>query len=302
MIRVRVPATSANLGPGFDTLGLALSLYLQVDIEWSEQNTIEIAGEGARDVKTVPEHNLVWQAADRVFKVAGHKPTVKLSIHNEIPLGRGLGSSAAAIVAGLTAANELLGKPLNIEEVLALAVEMEGHPDNVVPALVGGLTTAMVDNNQVYYQKINLPGQTNVVVVVPEFELPTEKSRSVLPQQIDLKVTVSNLQRACFLLASLHNRDLSNLDKAMDDQIYQPLRKQFIPGFDQVMEAAKNHGAIGTALSGAGPSILAFCAAGEHDRVARAMQEAFRSAGVRSRAFNLRVDNIGTEIVNDINR
>jgi homoserine kinase len=301
MIRVRVPATSANLGPGFDTLGLALSLYLQVDIEWSDQNIIEFAGEGAQGNKSLPERNLVWQAADRVIQTAGHRWAVKLRIYNEIPMGKGLGSSAAAIVAGLTAANELLGKPLPQEQVLALAVEMEGHPDNVVPAFMGGLTTAMVDNKQVYYQKVRLPDEIGVVIVVPEFELPTGISRSVLPQQIDLNATVSNLQRACFLLASLHNRDFSNLDKAMDDQIYQPLRKQFIPGFDQVMKAAKSQGAIGTALSGAGPSILAFCTASEQNRVAQAMQEAFSAAGVRSRGFSLQIDNKGTEILTDLN-
>jgi len=297
MIRVRVPATSANLGPGFDALGLALSLYLQVDLEWSDQNIIEFTGEGAQGIKSLPENNLVWQAASRVFQATGHRSAVKLSIHNEIPIGRGLGSSAAAIVAGLTAANELLGKPLNQEQVLALAVEMEGHPDNVVPAYMGGLTVAMVDNKQVYCQKVPFPDEIGVVIVVPEFELPTEISRSVLPQQIDQKATVSNLQRACFLLASLHNRDFSNLDKAMDDQIYQPLRKQFIPGFDQVMNAAKSHGAVGTALSGAGPSILAFCPASEQERVAQAMQEAFRHAEVNSRAYNLQVDNKGAEIL-----
>jgi len=297
MIRVKVPATSANLGPGFDTLGLALSLYLQVDIEWSDQNIVEFTGEGARDVNSIPEHNLIWQAADRVFKAAGQQPSVKLSVHNEIPLGRGLGSSAAAIVAGLTAANELLGKPLHQEELLALAVDMEGHPDNVVPAFMGGLTVAMVDGKQVYWQKITLPEEISVVVVVPEFKLPTKKSRSVLPQQIDLKVTVSNLQRACFLLACLQNRDFIHLDKAMDDQIYQPLRKQFIPGFDEVMNAAKSHGALGSALSGAGPSILAFCPANEQNRVAQAMQEAFRSVNVKSRAVNLQADNRGAEVI-----
>lgn len=297
MISVRVPATSANLGPGFDTLGLALSLYLQVTLEWSHHNIIEFTGEGAQDINCLPEHNLVWQAADRVFQAAGSRSAVKMSIHNEIPLGRGLGSSAAAIVAGLAAANELLGNPLTPEEILALAVDMEGHPDNIVPALVGGLTTAMVYDNQVYYQKIHLPDEISLVVVVPEFELSTAISRSVLPQQIGLQVTVSNLQRACFLLASLTNGDFKNIDKAMDDQIYQPLRKQFIPGFDQVLEAAYKNGAIGTALSGAGPSILAFCPSGRQEKVAQAMQEAFSAAGVTSRGFNLQVDHKGVEIL-----
>ncbi len=299
MIKVRVPATSANLGPGFDTLGLALALYVQVKLEWSTDNIIEFTGEGAREIAERPEYNLAWQAVNRVLQVTGNKSALKMSIHNDIPVGRGLGSSAAAIVAGLVSANQLLGKPLAEEKILALAVEMEGHPDNVVPALKGGLTTAMQYNDQVYYQKVHLPAEMSVVVVVPEFELSTEIARAVLPEQIDLQVTIGNLQRACFLLASLHNGDFSNIQKAMDDQIYQPLRKQFIPGFDQVLNAAYDHGAIGAALSGAGPSIIAFCRINEQERVAQAMQTAFLDAGVVSKAWHLQIDDKGAEMLLD---
>lgn len=299
MIKVRVPATSANLGPGFDTLGLALALYVQVKLEWSTDNIIEFTGEGAREIAERPEYNLAWQAVNRVLQVTGNKSALKMSIHNDIPVGRGLGSSAAAIVAGLVSANQLLGKPLAEEKILALAVEMEGHPDNVVPALKGGLTTAMIYNDQVYYQKVHLPAEMSVVVVVPEFELSTEIARAVLPEQIDLQVTIGNLQRACFLLASLHNGDFSNIQKAMDDQIYQPLRKQFIPGFDQVLNAAYDHGAIGAALSGAGPSIIAFCRINEQERVAQAMQTAFLDAGVVSKAWHLQIDDKGAEMLLD---
>ena len=299
MIKVRVPATSANLGPGFDTLGLALALYVQVKLESSTDNIIKFSGEGAREIAERPEYNLAWQAVNRVLQVTGNKSALKMTIHNDIPVGRGLGSSAAAIVAGLVSANQLLGKPLAEEKILALAVEMEGHPDNVVPALKGGLTTAMQYNDQVYYQKVHLPAEMSVVVVVPEFELSTEIARAVLPEQIDLQVTIGNLQRACFLLASLHNGDFSNIQKAMDDQIYQPLRKQFIPGFDQVLNAAYDHGAIGAALSGAGPSIIAFCRINEQERVAQAMQTAFLDAGVVSKAWHLQIDDKGAEMLLD---
>jgi homoserine kinase len=299
MVKVRVPATSANLGPGFDTLGLALALYVQVELDWSGDNIIEFTGEGAREIAERPEYNLAWQAVNRVLEVTGNNAPVQMSIHNDIPVGRGLGSSAAAIVAGLVSANQLLGKPLAEEKILALAVEMEGHPDNVVPALKGGLTTAMQYNDQVYYQKVHLPAEMSVVVVVPEFELSTEIARAVLPEQIDLQVTIGNLQRACFLLASLHNGDFSNIQKAMDDQIYQPLRKQFIPGFDQVLNAAYDHGAIGAALSGAGPSIIAFCRINEQERVAQAMQTAFLDAGVVSKAWHLQIDDKGAEMLLD---
>jgi homoserine kinase len=297
MVTVKVPATSANLGPGFDTLGLALGLYLQVSIDFSAENIIEYAGEGAQKVVSHLEHNLVWQAARRVLEVTGDQYSLKLSIDNHIPIGRGLGSSAAAIAAGLISANELLERPLTQEEILTLAVDMEGHPDNIVPALIGGLTTAMMYNDQIYYQKVHFPAELSVVAVVPEFELPTEVSRSVLPQKIDLQVTISNLQRACFLLASLHNGDFSNISKAMDDQIYQPLRKQFIPGFDQVLNAALDNGAIGAALSGAGPSILAFCRVNEQERVSQAMQRAWLEVGVDSRGYQLQIDNKGAQVL-----
>lgn len=297
MVTVKVPATSANLGPGFDTLGLALGLYLQVSIDFSAENIIEYAGEGAQKVVSHLEHNLVWQAARRVLEVTGDQYSLKLSIDNHIPIGRGLGSSAAAIAAGLISANELLERPLTQEEILTLAVDMEGHPDNIVPALIGGLTTAMMYNDQIYYQKVHFPAELSVVAVVPEFELPTEVSRSVLPQKIDLQVTISNLQRACFLLASLHNGDFSNISKAMDDQIYQPLRKQFIPGFDQVLNAALDNGAIGAALSGAGPSILAFCRVNEQERVSQAMQRAWLEVGVDCRGYQLHIDNKGAQVL-----
>lgn len=297
MISVKVPATSANLGPGFDTLGLALDLHLQVDVEMHSENIIQFIGEGSREIRGNPDRNLVAQAMNQVFARTGARLAVRMIINNEIPIGKGLGSSAAAIVAGIYAANELLDKPLNQDQLLALAVDMEGHPDNIVPAIVGGLTTSMVHRDQVYYQKVDLPGQMSIVVVVPEFDLPTEKSRSVLPRQVDLQVTVNNLQRACFLLASLHNGDFRNINKAMDDQIYQPLRKQFIPGFDQVLEAAYQKGGLGCALSGAGPSIIAFCPDNRRQQVGEAMQQAFQCAGVVSRVLPLQVNQLGTQVI-----
>lgn len=297
MFTVRVPATSANLGPGFDTLGLALDLFLQVQVEPAAAAGIQFSGEGADSISRNPERNLVTQAMQRVCAMIGQHPSYSLSIQNHIPIGKGLGSSAAAIVAGIYAANQLLGCPLDHEHILSLAVEMEGHPDNIVPAMMGGLTTAMVYEKQVYYQKADLPGEMAVIVIVPDFELPTEKSRSVLPQQVDLQATVNNLQRACYLLACLHNGDFRHMSKAMDDQIYQPLRKQFIPGFDQVLEAAAQKGAVGSALSGAGPSIIAFCANQDQTEVAKAMQEAFATAGVVSRVLHLQVNHRGAEIL-----
>ena len=218
-----------------------------------------------------------------------------LEINNNIPVGKGLGSSAAAIAAGLFAANELIDNNFSAQELVNLAVKLEGHADNIIPAVYGGLTTAMIYEGQVYYQKISLPEDLQIIVVVPDFNLPTEKSRSVLPAQLSLTDTVNNLQRACFLLASIFNGDFSHVNKAMDDMIYQPLRKQFIPGFDEVLAAAKSNGALGAALSGAGPSIIAF-AGGYPNHIGEAMKESFLKHEISSWIYYLHPDQKGIQM------
>lgn len=297
MIKVRAPATTANLGPGFDTLGMALQLYLQVEAEINPSG-IEIIFSGTRDrsIMESPQENLLYKAMNFVFKQAQYSlPGLYIEIDNDIPIGKGLGSSAAAIVAGMFAANRLISDPFSPAQLLRWAVEMEGHADNVVPCVTGGLAVAMICEGEVYYQQVRFGKQMGVVVAVPDFVLPTEQSRSVLPQNVPLQATVSNMQRACFLLASIQNGDLSNLDKAMDDKIYQPLRKVFIPGFDQVLQAALEAGAIGTALSGAGPSILAFTNVGQEQEVGQAMEKAFNIAGAKVQILYLKPDLQGVQ-------
>ncbi len=297
MIRVRAPATTANLGPGFDTLGMALELYLQVEAEFSGSG-IEIVFSGVRDrsIMESPQENLLYKAMNFIFKQAEYRPAgLYIEIDNDIPIGKGLGSSAAAIVAGMFTANRLIGDRFLLGELLRWAVKMEGHADNIVPSITGGLAVAMIYEGEVYYQQVRPGNQLGVVVAVPDFILPTEQSRSVLPQNVALQATVSNLQRACFLMASIQNGDFSNLDKAMDDMVYQPWRKSFIPGFDQVLQSALEAGALGAALSGAGPSILAFTAIGQEQDIGRAMEKAFNEAGVKVQVLYLKPDLRGVQ-------
>jgi homoserine kinase len=296
-IKVRVPASSANLGPGFDTLGLALNLYLDVTIEESPGlPSVQVFGEGRDYLQENPDQNLMLKAL-HLFYAKLHQPLPDLNIQmdSQIPVARGLGSSAAAVVAGLCAANALSRKAATLESILDMALEMEGHADNIVPALMGGLNCVMIYQGKVYHQPVALPDELNIVLAVPDFALATEKARGVLPETVSLKDTVSNLQRACFLLAGLFNRNTLHMEKAMDDMIYQPLRKQLIPGFDRVMQGARQAGALGAALSGAGPSVLAFCRQ-KGELVGRAMQDGFSSAGVKSRIFHLRPDYAGVQV------
>lgn len=295
MIKIKVPASSANLGPGFDTLGLALQLYLELTAEESGQGIeMRFTGCGAGAVEQGSSENLVLKAMNRVFDRAGERPdSVKISVHNQIPLGKGLGSSAAAISGGIYLANRLLHHRFSQQELLRMAVEMEGHADNIVPAFYGGLTTAMIYDGEVYYQRLDPGKNLEVVVVIPDYVLPTAKSRSILPDRLLRADAISNMQQACFLMAALHNEDYRLLKAAMDDRIYQPLRKQFIPGFDDALTAAYSAGALGAALSGAGPSLLIFAAPESQKAVGATVQEELSLQGVKTEILHLKPDFFG---------
>lgn len=293
MITVKVPATTANLGPGFDTLGLALSLFLEVNIELSEENRIDCAGEDAARLNRNTEENLVFKAANIVLQKAGMcNQCLHIQINNAIPLGKGMGSSASAIAAGMFGANQLLGTPYSTEQLLKWAVALEGHADNIVPAVFGGLTTALVSKGEVLWQKIHPPDSLKLVVAVPDFDLPTQQARLVLPEQIHLHEAVQTMQKACFLMASMANGNFESLQAAMNDELIQPRRKAFIPGFDQVVEAALQGGAHGVALSGAGPSMIAITDNHEKE-IGTLMQEAFRKFSVETKVLVLNPCNEG---------
>lgn len=294
-VRVLVPASTANLGPGFDAFGLALALYNTVEMQEDEGTHISISGEGAQTLAQ-DASNLVVRAAQRLFDAAGVRLRgLRLALHNAIPLGRGLGSSAAAIVGGLVAANELAHRPLTRPDLLKLAVQMEGHPDNVAPALLGGLVVASASESELVYAQVTLPPM-RLVVAVPDFALLTREARAVLPASVSRQDAVFNLGRAALVLLALQRGDYALLARALDDRLHQPYRAQLIPGMEAVCAAARAAGAAGVALSGAGPSLVAF-AKRDHVRIGEAMQRAWASQGVQARALVLEVDQQGARIV-----
>ncbi len=293
MIRVQVPASTANLGPGFDCLGMALELYNTVEvIPTSRGLVIDVSGEGAADLPR-DEHNLVFQAVQRVFRQVGYSPAgLKLRLFNQIPVARGLGSSTSAIVGGVIAANLLSGGKLSVKEMVVLASSVEGHPDNVAPAVLGGIVVSVQAEGEVKYLKIQPPPGLKGVVAIPDFAFTTKTSREILPAQVTFQDASFNVGRVALLVAALQQGDLSLLGVAMEDRLHQSLRSSYIPGFKKVLAAAKLAGARGVTLSGAGPTVIAF-ADSNLDLIARVMGDTFRQNGVKSKVLVLKPSPIG---------
>ena len=293
-IHVRVPATSANLGPGFDALGLALALHNEVVAEEADRVDVSLRGEGATELAKDGDNTVVrgvrlaYDAAGRPFR------GVRLECVNRVPLARGLGSSAAAWVGGLAAGNALLGSPLDRDALLALAARAEGHPDNVAAAIFGGLTVSCVTADAVTAISLPVPRPLQWVVLIPEATNATADARAVLPAAVPRADAVFNVQRVALLLASLQTGRPAALRAALDDRLHQPYREKLFPWMRGVTSAAIAAGALGCVLSGAGPSLLAVVDGGvDGGRVARALEEALRRAGVAGSARALAVDTEG---------
>jgi homoserine kinase len=297
-IRVRVPATSANLGPGFDALGLALALYNDVVAEEAASTTVRIEGEGAGRLAT-NDRNLVARGVRLAYEAAGRAfRGVSLACVNRIPAARGLGSSAAAWVGGLVAGNALLGAPLDRDALLDLAARAEGHPDNVAAAILGGLTVSCATAEGTRAIALPVPATLRWVALVPEITSATAEARAVLPVSVARADAVFNVQRVALLLAALQAGRADVLPVALDDRLHQPYRRRLFPWMPDVATAACRAGALGCVLSGAGPSLLAVAAGDEAAaaRVARAMEEALRAAGIEGRARAFEVD-VGGAVV-----
>ncbi len=288
-LRIHVPATTANLGPGFDCLGLALDWWNIVEVEPIARGLqvecyCALPGE-------VPSNrdNLVVRAMEVVYQRARRKlPGVRIALHCHIPIGRGLGSSAAAIVGGLLAANALLRGKFSSAELLRLAVEIEGHPDNVVPALLGGLVVSALEGKELIVARLDVPRELQCVVFVPARALSTKKSRGVLPRRVPRADAIHNAARAALWIAAIQSRRWEWLDAATRDRLHQPYRAKLVRGMQELFDAARKAGARGSALSGAGPSIVAFTDRGAA-RIARALERAARRIGLEGRAHVTRV-------------
>ena len=255
MIKIKIPATSANLGAGYDSLGLALDFYNQVNME--ESDSIDIT---SLDGVSIPKDktNLVYKSASDLFKVCGKNlKGLKLEQTNNIPMARGLGSSSACIVAGLVGANTLLNNPLSTDDLVDIASQIEGHPDNTAPALLGGIVTAVFDGKKVHWVKQEVYTKLKFVAIIPDFELKTDKARACIPKEISHKDAVYNLSRAALFSASLLTGKFENLRTAVHDRLHQPYRMKLIPHCREVFDIAYNHGAYGVYISGAGPAVMA---------------------------------------------
>ncbi len=301
MITVRLPATTANLGPGFDCFGLALALYNQIEFRPADRWTISIEGEGAEHLENTQE-NLVWRAACRLWHEVGAAVPEGMAVHlvNRIPLGRGLGSSAAAIVGGLVAANAWAGSPFDQQRLLELATEMEGHPDNVAPALLGGLVTSVMTDSRVISASLPLNADIRFGVCIPEFVLPTALARRSLPSTIPHRDAVFNVGRAALMMAALTQDRPDLLSAASQDRLHQPYRARLIPGFTDVSREAMEAGALAVMISGAGPTILTMLRSHDDGQaVGEGMCAGFARADVRAHFMVLEPDFNGALVETD---
>jgi homoserine kinase len=294
MTEIKVPATSANLGPGYDTLGLALTLFNNFKIKKRDDQQLKIKvidKNNDKEIKIADSDNLIAQAYKQYFNFL-EAEMIGAEIIEEMntPLARGLGSSASAIIGGLAAAAVISNKLISENDFIQLAVELETHPDNVVPALVGGLTINFNCNNNYDYYKIEVDQNINCILLVPDYELKTEKLRQVLPKEINYNQAISNLSRISLLTAAFINKDYKVLKTAMDDQLHQPYRKKLIKGFEKIINTAYNNGAAGAALSGAGPTILALTVENEN-LIAKKMQEIYNSLAIDSDFYIVKASN-----------
>jgi homoserine kinase len=299
---VIIPATTANLGPGFDCIGAALTLYNQFQFSLMPEAVdaavkIAVSGSEAEGVST-GEDNLLYRAWTRLYQEIGkNPPPVAIDIQLGVPLARGLGSSATAIVGGLLAANQLAGNPLERQAVMELAIALEGHPDNVVPALLGGCQLAAGEMGR--WQICDVPWHPDIVpvVAIPDFELSTEAARAVLPNQISRSDTIFNIAHLGLLLRGLETGRGEWLQAAMADRLHQPYRQSLIPGYAAVAAAALSAGAFGMAISGAGPTLLALAPTSAAAAVASAMEAAWQEEGVKSESRLLALDLEGARCV-----
>lgn len=299
-VRVTVPSSTANLGPGFDTLGMALQLYSVVEMQVSEQTTIELIGKELQGTPT-DKSNLLYVIAAELFQQAGLAvPELHIRASSEAPLTRGLGSSAAAIVGALVAANHLAGEPFTRDQLFAMAVKKEGHPDNVGPSFFGGIIVATMpekEDQPIPYIRLAPPAAMRALVVIPDYALSTEKARNALPQVYSKQDVIYNVGHSSLLVAALVQGRLDLLGQAMGDRLHQPYRAPLVPGLEEILAAATDNGAVGAALSGAGPTILCLTASdSECERLKSFVDQVMRGHGISYQTMVLQPDEHGVQV------
>ena len=309
-VSVKVPATSANLGPGFDCLGIALPIYNTVTIDETvlpgtgvEINILS-QDENFDDliIDHIPkdENSIVYKAVELLYNSIGQTPSeLKINIQTTIPVTRGLGSSAAVIVGALIAANHLLGEPADESALLSIATEIEGHPDNVTPAIVGGLVlSSQEDDGSILYRKIQWPDEWALTVCIPDVELATEISRSVLPENVPMQDAVYNTKRMGMLIHAVNTVDAELMKAALNDKLHQPYRSKLVPWMDEINKSIRHDEDIfGCVLSGAGSAVLVISKQSAADRARAKISEVMGNLSVKAEIKTLKVENNGATII-----
>lgn len=293
-ISVRVPATSANLGCAFDCAALALSLYLNVHVTPRSDNAVTIGYHGVTPERIPTDaSNLIARTITETLREWRHFRGFDLEIENQIPVGVGLGSSAAAIVAALAVCHWMADEALSDEQLLSMATRLEGHPDNAAAAWHGGFTVALQDRGRVFAMSCPVPDSLELVLVVPDYALPTEKAREVLPAQYSRDDAVFNLQRAVALAAQFFSGKVDCCRTLFEDRWHQPYRSPLVPGLEEVL-ALKHPDLLGVVLSGAGPSVLGFARAGARE-IGELIRQTLAEHGVKAEVYRIAADNLGAK-------
>lgn len=299
-VTARIPASTTNLGPGFDVLGLALELYSTVTLEiCGTRSEVVVSGVDVDKIPSSPEH-IAFQAVETIYQQSGkvQPKGLRLTIANGIPAIRGLGGSGTAILGGLLTANVMCGNPFSRSDLLNFASTLEGHPDNVAASLYGGLVISVQEDKHIHTIQVACDPALHVVLAIPEFTLSTQKARNILPKTVDFSDAIYNISRSSLLVACVATGKLEMLSTAMNDKLHQPYRSTLIPGFDDVVDAAISSGALCTALSGAGPTIAAYCLDNMQE-VGNSMQNAFNQHEIPSEILMLGIDVEGARLITD---
>lgn len=309
-VSVKVPASSANIGPGFDCLGLALPIYNTVTIEetvipgtgieinmMSEEENFD---EMVFDSIPKDENNIVYKAVELLYNSIGQVPSeLKINIQSQIPIARGLGSSSSVIVGGLLAANKLLGEPADETALLAIATEVEGHPDNVAPAILGGFVLSnQEDDGTISYCKLNWTEEWDITVCIPDFELATDIARSVLPKEVPMADAVFNVKHLAMLVQAVNTNDEKLMKRALQDRLHQQYREKLVPGMHEIIEAFKHEdGILGCVLSGAGPSMLVISHKYDLDKIKSVVKDIWEKQNIKADVRTLKVEEKGAYVV-----
>lgn len=311
-VSVKVPATTANIGPGFDCLGMALPIYNTITIEETvlpgtgvEINVLadnDSIDQLSLDHVPSDENSIVYKAVELLYNSIGQSPSeLKINIHSNIPVARGLGSSSSVIVGALIAANELLGRPADEVALLSIACEIEGHPDNITPAIVGGLViSSQEEDGSVVYRRLEWPDDWAVTVCVPDFELSTDIARSVLPKEVPMKDAIFNAKRLAMFVQAVHTKDSELMKLALQDRLHQPYRMKLVPGLDKIIDNLRHFdNVLGCVLSGAGSSILVISERNDLDKIRTIVRDTWADQNIKCDIKTLSVENNGAQIISN---